>query len=70
MAKPDDKTFKNRHVPHDADDPSDYVFPSSEKQTKQYCSVDEILDLFKPVKKKRGKATKQRIMEQNNNTYI
>lgn len=58
MPKPNDETFKNRHVPHGIKEESIYVFPNTNKNLEQFCTIEEILKEFVPLKKKRTKKKK------------
>lgn len=50
--KKSDNTFKNRHADREKDNPkSDYSFPNTKNNLKKYCSVEEILKEFVPLKK-------------------
>ena len=55
MAKPDDKTYKNRHINRKKNDESNYEFPNTDNCLKQFCTVEEILYEFKPLRKKEEK---------------
>ena len=50
MSKPNDKTYKNRHIIKKKETSSKYVFPNTEKPITQFCTPDEILYELTPIK--------------------
>ena len=56
MAKPNDDTFKNRHVNREKSVECEYEFPNTDKPLTQFCTVEDILKELTPIKK--GKIAK------------
>ena len=53
MVKPNDDTFKNRHVNRKKTVECEYEFPNTGKTQKQICTVEDILYELTPIKKKK-----------------
>lgn len=53
MAKPNDDTFKNRHVNREKSVECEYEFPNTDKPLTQFCTVEDILKELTPIKKKK-----------------
>ena len=54
MTKPNDETFKNRHVNRKKTVECKYEFPNTGKPKTQFCTVEDILYELTPVKKKKN----------------
>ena len=55
MAKPNDDTFKNRHINREKLVECEYEFPNTNKPITQFCTVEEILYELTPINKKEDK---------------
>lgn len=51
MVKPDDDTFKNRHINRNKDVDCLYNFPNTNKPLTQFCTVEDILYELTPIGK-------------------